>query len=112
MSMRRDERGSVTAEFAVVAPAVVLVVVLTASLLLASGRQVRLEQAAAQAARLAARGEAEVRVRDAARALVDGGRTAIAVDGDFVCVEVSVAHAVPLPLAPLRARSCALAGGL
>jgi len=112
MSVRRDERGSVTAEFAVVAPAVVLVVVLTATVLLASGRQVRLEQAAGQAARLAARGEAEGRVRDVVGTLVDGSRTTIVVDGDFVCVEVSVAHALPVPIAPLRARSCALAGGL
>ena len=52
----RDEQGSATAEFAVVLPAVVLVIALTIGGLAAAGRQVRLEHGAAQAVRLAARG--------------------------------------------------------
>jgi Flp pilus assembly protein TadG len=102
----------VTAEFAVVVPAVVLVVLLSVGMLLGSALQVRLEQAAAQGARLAARGEDEARVRAGVAALVDGATTAISRDGEIVCVEVSAAAPVPLPLAPLRARGCSLAGGL
>lgn len=111
-SLHCDERGSVAAEFAVVVPAVVLVVLLAATTLTASGRQVRLEQAAAQGARLAARGESDERVRAAALALVDGVRVSIRADGEFACVDATVSSGVPLPLPPLRATGCALAGGL
>jgi hypothetical protein len=112
VTLRGDQRGSVTAEFAVVVPAVVLVMLLCVGLLMATGLQVRLEQAAAQGARLAARGEAEGRVRVGVAVLVDGASLAISRDGDIVCVEVSAAAALPVPLAPLRARGCSLAGGL
>ncbi len=110
MTVRGDQRGSVTAEFAVVVPAVVLVVLLCVGLLMASGLQIRLEQAAAQGARLAARGETEERVRTGVAALVNGAGVALSRDDDIVCVEVTTA--APLPLAPLRARGCSLAGGL
>ena len=52
-----DDRGSVVAEFAVALPAVVLVLVLGAGALSAGARHVRLQDAAADAARLVARGE-------------------------------------------------------
>lgn len=110
--LHRDDRGSVAAEFAVVVPAVVLVVLLAVTTLAAAGRQVRLEQAAAQGARLAARGEGHDRVRAAVAALVEGVSVAIRSDGEFACVDATVAQAVPLPLPPLRATGCALAGGL
>ena len=42
--MIRDARGSVSAEFAVTVPAVVVVIVLAVSALGVGGRQVRLEQ--------------------------------------------------------------------
>jgi len=57
MIRRCDDGGSATAEFAVIVPAVVLLIALTAGSLSAVGRLVRLEQAVAQAARLAARGD-------------------------------------------------------
>ena len=110
--LRRDDRGSVAAEFAVVVPAVVLVVLLAVTTLAAAGRQVRLEQAAAQGARLVARGESDDRVRAAVAALVDGVRVSIRADGEFACVDATVSPGVPLPLPPLRATGCALAGGL
>lgn len=112
MILRRDQRGSVAAEFAVVAPAVVLVVLLAVTTLAASGRQVRLEQAAAQGARLAARGESDGRVRAIVADLVDGAGAGIRTEGELVCVEATASHSVPLPLPPLRATACALAGGL
>lgn len=108
MSLIRDERGTTTAEFAVVVPAAVLIVALAAGTLQAVGRQVRLEQGAAQAARLAARGD------DGARASlgVSGAAVSVRHEGDLVCADATAPTGVPLPLPPLRATSCALAGGL
>lgn len=105
-----DDRGSVTAEFAVVVPAVLAVVALTVGALSAAGRQVRLEQGAAQAARLIARGESEQRARAAAG---DAGAITVHVeaDADTVCVQVGAPSVAALPLPPLQARSCALSGG-
>ncbi len=111
MTRRRDERGSVTAEFAVVVPAVVLVIALTAGTLAAAGRQVRLEQAAAQAARLAARGESADRVGVVVAALAGEATMTIRMEGDLVCVDTSAPAQVPLPLPPLQASSCALSDG-
>lgn len=107
--MRDDERGSVAAEFAVTVPAVVLVIALAVSALSVGGRQVRLEQAAAQTARLAAREEPADRVRAAAERLAAGSAIGIRRDGDFVCVDLRADAGVPLPLPALRASSCALA---
>ncbi|BDV31363.1 TadE family type IV pilus minor pilin [Microbacterium terricola] len=101
-----DDRGSVVAEFAVALPAVVLVLALGAGALAASGRQVRMQDAAADAARLAARGESDARVRAAA----PGAATVISTEGDLVCVRLTAPG--PLPGLTLSASSCALAGGL
>ncbi len=103
----RDERGSVTAEFAVVVPAVILVVLLTVATLSASGRQVRLEHAAAQAARLAARDEGDDRVRGFVDAVVPGASVSIHTDGDVVCI-TATSGAPPLPVT-LTADACAVA---
>lgn len=108
MTLTRDERGTAAAEFAVVVPAVVLVIVLTAGVLNTVSLQVRLEQAAAQAARLAARGDDATRVAPG----IAGAGLAVRREGDLVCVDVTAPPAVPLPLPPLRASSCVLAGGL
>jgi len=109
--MRGDDRGSATAEFAVVVPAVVLVIALTAGCLAAAGRQVRLEQGVAQAARLAARGEPADRVTGIVAAVAGGAVDGVSDDGDLVCVSASAPTRLPLPVPPLRARSCALSGG-
>ena len=108
---RWGERGSVTAEFAVALPAVVVVFVLFAGALSASGRQVRLEQGAAQGARLAARGEADARVQDAVSRAVAGATAAIGTDGDLVCVTATAPTGLPLPLGALRATACAVGEG-
>jgi len=107
----RGDRGSATAEFAVVVPAVVLVVALTIGGLAAAGRQVRLEQGVAQAARLAARGEPSARVAEIVAAVAGGTVDGVTTDGDLVCVTASAPTHLPLPLPDLRARSCALSGG-
>ena len=106
------ERGSVTAEFALVLPAVVLVLLLCAGTLISSARQVRLEQGAAQAARLAGRAESADRIAGALAQAVTGASGRVMDRGDLVCVEATAPAGLPVPLPPLHATSCALAGGL
>lgn len=103
-----DDRGAVVAEFAVALPAIVLVVLLGAAALATASRQVRIEDAAADAARLAARGEPD-RIRGFVEASVPGATVESNERGDIVCVTVRVPGILPLPLA---ATGCALAGGL
>ncbi|MFV0375113.1 TadE family type IV pilus minor pilin [Microbacterium sp.] len=105
-----DDRGSVTAELAVALPAVLLVIVLAVSALGVGGAQVRLEQAAAQGARVAARGEAE-RVPEVVAALTGSATAVVSASGDLVCVTTSADAPGPLPMPPLVARSCALGEG-
>ncbi len=112
--MRRglgDDRGSVVAEFAVALPAVGLVLLLGAGALGACAQQVRLQDAAADAARLAARGEDAARAEGAVAAAVPGATTAIDRRGDLVCVVAAARMPIVLPLT-LQATSCALDGGL
>ena len=111
-----DDRGSVVAEFAVALPAVALVVLLGAGALGACARQVRLQDAAADAARLAARGEPDVRRRRVRRRRRARGDTALERRGDLVCVTVSVVRStahVPIALTrdQLRAGRRALMAG-
>ncbi len=111
MSAQRpgDERGSVVAEFAVALPAVLLVLLLCIAALGAGARLVRLQDAVADAARLAARGEPADRVQ-AAVAVAATGATAVIEDrGDIVCV---IGSAPTMFSLRLSATGCALAGGL
>ena len=105
----RGDRGSVVAEFAIALPAVVLVLMLGAGALGAGARHVRLQDAAADAARLAGRGEAPARVAGVVIAAVPGATSSITEHGDLVCVTASASAGVALTL---TATSCALAGGL
>ena len=113
MILRRlgGERGSVVAEFAVALPAVALVLMLGVGALGASARHVRLQDAAADAARLAGRGEAAERVHAAVAAAVSGATVQTEIRGELVCVTASAAASPGFPLA-LVATSCALSGGL
>jgi Flp pilus assembly protein TadG len=104
------ERGAVSAELAVALPAVVVVVMLGVGALGAGARQVRLQDAAADAARLIARGEGVDRA--AAVVALAGGTATIDDSGELVCVRASAPAPLALPLPPLTARSCALGGGL
>ncbi|PZU48716.1 MAG: TadE family protein [Microbacterium sp.] len=110
--MRSGDRGSATAEFAVVVPAVVVLLALTVGSLAAAGQQVRLEQAAAQAARLAAREESTARLAEIVAAVAGGSVASVSTEGDLVCVTATAPARLPLVVVPaLRARSCALSGG-
>jgi len=104
---RLDDRGAVTAEFAVALPAVVIVLALGAGVLASVATAVRVQHITAEAARSLGRGETDGLARIAeigATASVDRG-------GGLVCVSASAPAALGLPLSPLRARSCALDGG-
>ena len=106
------ERGSVAAELAVALPAVVAVIALAIGALMCGAVRVSLQDGAADAARLLARGESAGRAQSAVSAVVDGARMSSAEQGDLICVTASAtASAGPISV-PLEARSCALAGGL
>ena len=104
-----DERGAVVAEFAVALPALLLVLLLAAGVLAAGARGVRLQDAAADAARLAARGESADRVHSVVAGAAAGASARIEQRGDLVCVIASAPAGLPFTL---TASSCALAGGL
>jgi len=104
---RPDDRGAVAAEFAVVLPAVVLVLLLGAGALAAGSQQVRLQDAVADAARLSARGEPE-RAPAVVAAAVPGASVTVEPDGDVVCVSASGPALLGLRV---TASSCALGGG-
>lgn len=101
------DRGGVAAEFAVAMPAVILVLALVVGAVVATGAQVRVQDAAGEAARMAARGDSA-----SAGAAIAGQGAGVEVwdDGEFRCARVSAA----VPIAGLslgvtaQAESCAL----
>lgn len=103
-----DDSGTVTAEFAITLPAVLVVIALVVSSLFAAGRAISLEHAAAQSARSIARGDDAASIAAATR--VGAGRS-VSASADLVCVTLTAPAGVPLPLPDLSATSCALAGG-
>jgi hypothetical protein len=107
------ERGSVAAELALALPAVVLTLLLGAGVLGAASRQVALQDAAADAARLLGRGEDAGRASGVVAGAVPGASMSSVASGDLICVtaraDVAVGSVIRLPL---EAASCALAGGL
>lgn len=110
MSVHRSlgEGGAVVAEFAVALPAVTLVLLLGAAALGSCATQVRMQDAAADAARLAARGESDSRSIGVVASV--GGVATIDRRGELVCVHATAPGA--LWLGPVTALSCALDGGL
>lgn len=102
----RDDTGSVTAEFALTLPAVVLVLAVCLSGAQVAGQQLRLQDAAAAAARSQARGGGTA----VASRLAPGANVSTWRDGDLDCVELTARASGFVPLT-LRASSCALAGG-
>lgn len=112
MIRRTGDAGSVTAEFAVVLPAIVVTLALGAAALAACGRQVRLQDAAADAARLVARGEPLARAQQAVASAVAGATISVGNRDDLVCVTAAAPARLPVPMPPLQAVSCALAGGV
>lgn len=113
-SSQHGERGSVTAEFAVLMPALLLVLALCLGAVQVLGQQVRLTDAAADAARAASRGDDTARVAALVARAVPGASLVLATRGEFVCAELSKAAEFGRAGLSLRigASSCALAGGL
>ncbi|TAL45110.1 MAG: hypothetical protein EPN91_03010 [Salinibacterium sp.] len=105
----RAERGSVTAEFAVALPAVVIVLAGCLSAMQIAGLQLRLQDAAASAARSVARGEGEGVAATRASRMVAGASLSERAAGDLDCVTLRAPSA--LPGLNLTASSCALSGG-
>lgn len=107
-------RGSVTAEFAVVMPAVFLVLALCLGAVQLLGQQLRLSDAAADAARASGRGDDSARVLALVARAAPGAALRLDARGEFVCAELSSDAGFGLGGLRLRlsASSCALAGGL
>ncbi|TAM69246.1 MAG: hypothetical protein EPN48_07595 [Microbacteriaceae bacterium] len=104
-----------TAEFAALMPAILLILACCLAVVTVIGQQVRMTDAAADGARTLARGDGLDRAT--ARVWHSVGTVALGTDreGDFICVRLSAPAAFP-PAAligvTITARGCALAGGL
>ena len=104
------DAGSTTAEFAIALPAVILVLVACLSGVQIAGQQLRMQDAAAVAARAAARGDST----NIAGRLLPGAKVDVHVDGDVICVTVRMTSSQKVGALlglELRASSCAVGGG-
>nr|WP_179580830.1 TadE family type IV pilus minor pilin [Leifsonia psychrotolerans] len=109
------ERGSITAEFAVVLPAVVLVLACCLAAIQVVGQQVRLTDAAVVAARMLGRGESLDSAAAAVQASIAGAELRTEHQGDLVCALLQKPSGFgPFARAgvTVTARSCAPSGGL
>ncbi|QYM63527.1 TadE family type IV pilus minor pilin [Microbacterium sp. Se5.02b] len=107
------ERGSVAAELALALPAVVLALLLGAGALSAAARQVALQDASADAARLLGRGEGAAAAARVVNVAVPAAHVSSSRSGDLVCVTATTEAMIgSLVRVPQRASSCALDGGL
>lgn len=107
-SRLRDDAGSVTAEFAVLVPAVLTVLALCLGAVQSTSLQVRAVDAAADGARSLARGDDAATAAGRVGRVLPGAVMSSAQDGDFVCVTVSATGSAWFPV---EARSCAVSGG-
>jgi Flp pilus assembly protein TadG len=107
-----DDRGSVTAELAIVLPVVLVLLVAGIGAMGAGAARVRLEDAAADAARLVARADDEGRAAAGVAAAAPGARLDVDRRDDIVCATASATVRIAGVALPLRATSCALDGGL
>lgn len=106
----RADLGSVTAEFAAVVPAVVLVLAVALGAIQIAGEQLRLQAAAASAARALGRGDPNA--SEAILAVSPSARLDQSRSGDLVCAHASAAAGFGILLGfTLSATSCALADG-
>lgn len=108
-------RGSVTAEFAIVLPAVVLVLALCLCGVAVTAQQVRLQDVAADAARILGRGESLVAAERYVETRLPGTTLSAELRESAVCVHLALPIAMPgasVLALTTKATSCALAGGL
>jgi len=108
----RGDEGSVTAEFALVVPAVIVVLGCCLGAFQLASLQLTLENAAAVAARTMARGGDGAAAASRAAAVSPGVRLERQDSGDLVCAVARASAGLGL-LGPMKlsATSCSLAGG-
>ncbi len=108
-----SQRGSATAEFAIVAPAVVLLLAFCLTGLQGVVVQVRLQDAVADAVRLVARGDDEAIAREHVHSLVPDAHLEISRADGLVCARASTPLILGERVFPVDvgARACALGGG-
>ncbi|CAN5410822.1 hypothetical protein BH09ACT1_BH09ACT1_08980 [soil metagenome] len=105
-------RGSITAEFAVVIPAVVVILAACLGGVRLMGVQLQLQDAAAAGARSLGRGEALDAATAQAHSAVGGSSVTSVTRGSLVCVTAAAAnHGGLLGFIPVTATSCSLADG-
>jgi Flp pilus assembly protein TadG len=116
--MRRDERGAVTAETALALPVLAAVLLAMVWLLTLGLAQMRVTDAAREAARAAARGDGTARAEQLAHAAAPGARVEVITGGGVVRVRVSTVQRPPggllghLAEATLRAEAEGLVEGV
>ncbi|MGR2753418.1 TadE family type IV pilus minor pilin [Agromyces arachidis] len=101
-----------TAEFAVALPAIALVLALSISSVHVAAVQVRLADAAADAARSLGRGDPVAEAAAIAGRNAPGVRMSARTDERFVCATLTGDAGGVLAAIELRATSCAMRGGL
>lgn len=105
-----DDRGTITAEFAIVVPVALVILGLAIAAILVSAHRLSLTALALEVARFEARGDAEA----AAARLASFGREVAVVrsrDGLLVCVSLSSRPgAGPFEAIEITARGCAASG--
>ena len=115
MPRRNSERGSITAEFSVVLPTVLLLIALSLSTLTAQFERTRLVAVAVGLARAVARGESESHVREVYATQLQGSTVTFSTAGLLLCAEVErTVNLLGLPNLPLRLadRECSRTMGL
>lgn len=100
-----------TAEFAVALPAIALVLAACLASVQLVAQQVRLTDAAADAARALGRGESTAEAGAIADRVSGGAALAVAEEGVFVCVTLLASGGGLLAAIELTAESCAVMGG-
>jgi hypothetical protein len=109
------QRGTVTAEFAAVVPAVLMVLAMCLGSMQVAGVQLRLQDAAADASRSLARGEGAAVASARLRLVVSGAQLSVRRHGDLVCADAR-APAAPgigwMSALTVSASGCAVDGGL
>jgi len=107
------DSGSVTAEFAAVLPAALLVLAMALMGMQVAGVHLRLQDAVADAARSLGRGDSASSAAALVSRAVPGARLAVSVRDELVCADATAPSAGGALLSGLTvtARSCALTGG-
>jgi hypothetical protein len=103
----QDDRGSVTAEFAAVLPAVVLVLAFALGAMQLAAEQLRLQGADAEAARMLGRGDSGA--RELVLAVNPNATLVVRASGGLVCAESSAPASIGILLGiTITTSACAL----